>query len=166
MRKQSTGCFRLSLFLAGLLAGSGCVPTSPGGGGDGGGGGSGDDGMPMSNMPMLTIRWSLEDCAIQGMTCGFQTTCGDAAATKITFNAVNPATKKGVMTKVDCPKDSKSAYVPITLPDDTGPFEISGLLDNLAMSASRHVCAVGPKDNITVTLYYKGCDDARCTACP
>lgn len=165
MRNHPPGRLRSFLCCAALLAWAGCDGISPSGG-DGGGGGKGGGDMAMSNLPTLNIRWSLEDCSIQGMQCGFSTTCGDAGATKVTITALNPATKKKAETSFTCPNASSNGDTLINLPDDAGPFEISGLLDNIAKSASRHVCSVGPKDIITLTLYYKGCDDPRCTACP
>lgn len=151
-------------FLAGLLALAGCGGTTPSGG-DGGTGGNGGD-LAMSNLPTLSIRWSLEDCNISGMQCGFSTTCGDAAASKLVFTVLDPKTNAKVVTTIDCPKDSAVGFSTINLPNNAGPFTIYGAIDGNAKSSGKYVCGIVPTDNITVTIYYKGCDDARCGACP
>ncbi len=126
-------------------------------------GGGGD--LPMCTS--LSIRWNLVDCDLQGMQCGFAATCGEAGATRLTFTALNPQTKKSTVTpNVACPKDANSGSATICLPDAMGPFEIFGVIDGLKTSAGRHVCNVDPMASINATLYFKGCDDPRCSSCP
>jgi hypothetical protein len=121
-------------------------------------------GAHADSTPTMEIRWSIYDKDVAGERGnGFSSTCGAAKASTITFTVQNLKTRQvKKTTNVPCPAAEQGGLATIQLPDNTGPFAITGQLDGVAKSTSTKVCNVLPNMGVDVWLFVRGCTNPKC----
>jgi hypothetical protein len=121
--------------------------------------------LAMSDLSLtMTINWTLLTANLMGgINNGFSINCDDpmVGATMIAFTVKSNGGQSTVTTG-PCPAGAGSGSQTLQLPDAVGPFTISAVLPNQAMSSSDKIPNLTPTSLVNLRIYALGCDAPSC----